>query len=144
MQSGVARVMYVIFFDLVLATTIAGILAMGVISDYRRRGYPRAKFWPLFGVLFLPTLLAVWAATLWMAPVGPVVWDVYWVPALIAGVVVALLVIALSPSTRSRRKILSKEEIRNEERIGLAVGIFFWVVLVLLIFAVVAGYWWAA
>lgn len=135
--------MNVFFFDLLLATIIAAVLAAALSGDYRRRGYPRAKIWPLFGVLFLPTLLAVWAATLWMAPVGPVIWDVYWVPALIAGVVVALLVIALSPSTRSRRKTLPNEMIRNEERIGLAVGIFFWVVLVLLIFAVVAGYWWA-
>lgn len=50
-------------------------------------------------------VLAGLAAALWIEPVGPVIYDVAWVPMLFVIILFALVLAAATPSTRNRRDV---------------------------------------
>ncbi len=128
------------FFDLLIASVIAVVLAGMLSMEYRRRGFAREKAWTVFWALFLLILLAAWAGALWLAPVGPVFLEVPWLSMIIVGAITALLVMALILPPRQKLPP-TPAETRREDRVGVAIGIFFWLALVFLTIAIVGGYW---
>lgn len=83
--------------------------------------------------------LGAWAGGLWIRPFGPTFYDVAWVPFLIAGLVIALL-LAASASARYPRPRNPAGEAAYEGEIAAAFGIFFWLVLVGPVVTVVLSY----
>ncbi|MFP4340293.1 MAG: hypothetical protein ACLFQO_07615 [Cyclobacteriaceae bacterium] len=121
---------------------------------------PWGSIWTFFFFVFL----AIWAASLWFNPAGPVFLGVAWLPLLFIGFLVALLFVALPTSYdvrngdtgTKRRKIrrsdtsekkeisdqaedLSGEE--NPDDTAVKVSGFFWVLMVFLLLAIILGYW---
>lgn len=95
--------------DILLALILA-LLAGVVFSSvlHMRRG--RSALIP---VVFLFFLFA-WAGGLWLRPVGPPVFGVYWVPGLFITVLVFLLLaIIMQGQTRTREQIKNKWRIRK-------------------------------
>jgi hypothetical protein len=118
------------------AFIIAIILTMVFASSYRGVG-------PLGGLLlfFLVVFLATWAGQLWIRPFGPIYWGVKWLPLVIVSLVFSLLMVALSPRVPLVRPDPGKDDIhepRNEK--VAALGIFFWVLLAILLISVIVGY----
>jgi uncharacterized membrane protein len=109
------------FIDLLIASIIAVVLAGMLSMEYRRRGFAREKAWTVFWALFLLILLE--------AP---------WLSMVMVGAITALLVMALIFPPRPK---LPPAETRREDRVGVAIGIFFWLALVFLTIAIVGGYW---
>lgn len=104
--------------------------------------------WPYAWLAFLLILLVAWAAGTWARPVGPPLWGVYWMPFLVFGLIVALVIAAATPPDRARRRsgevpasagAATPEEEASEET-AVAVGMGVWIVFIVLLVALVLGY----
>ena len=103
-------------------------------------GLGRKQTWRSFLIFYLLVFLAAWAGGLWVTPVGPSVWGVYWVPFLFAGLLFALLLAATAPSRRPRSLREAAEQARQEEQVERAVGWLLWVLVAALVAAIIARY----
>ena len=99
--------------------------------------------WGSFWAFFVIVLLAVFAADIWVGPVGPFFYNrVYWVPPLAVGLLIALLLAATTPNpkTRSELKIKSREQ-TEKEKTRFALGTFFWFLFLILLVFIVIGFY---
>jgi hypothetical protein len=83
-----------------------------------------------FFLLFLPF---IWAGGLWMTPFGPMVYEVAWMPFLLVGFLVMLLIVVTLPADRGQGKLPPSETgtaSKGEER---AVKVFGGAYLLLLV-----------
>jgi len=115
-----------LLLSLVLAATAIAILVKGL--RYR----PGRPVWSLFLLLFF----GIWAGGLWMAPVGPTHFGITWLPFVLIGVLLSVLVVALSPQTHRSHQ----QELELEREVVVGIGLFFWVLIGVLITAIVAAY----
>ncbi len=105
--------------------------------------------------LFALILLVTWALGVWLVPVGPPLWGVSWVPFLVVAIFVVLLIAAIAeptrrwPKTHGARKPLPSaegetepmgEREETEAAAMLGCGIFFWILIIVAIVAIVARY----
>jgi hypothetical protein len=95
---------------------------------------------PVAQFLFVVVLLAAWAGTLWMAPIRPPVWGAYWLPAVLVGLVVALLLLAAAEPVRRPPRSAEVAQAEEEGAAGVAFGIFSWVLVIALVVAIAVGY----
>lgn len=118
-----------IIVDALLSLMVAVGVGLTLYAGFRSSG-PRTRH----GLLILALFLFIWATGVWMTPVGPKIAGVSWVPFVVAGLVVILLLIALTPVPRhppmTSREALErkKEEVQIEETYGK----LFWLLLILL------------
>jgi hypothetical protein len=106
-------------------------------------GFGRRRVWSAVLIFFVLILLASWAGGIWLTPIGPPLWEAYWLPFLIAGLIFALVLVAAAapPSRRSSVELVepAKEEV-DKKAAYWVVGIFFWFLIAVLIVAIVWGY----
>jgi hypothetical protein len=99
--------------------------------------------WKGFFWAFLAIFLFSWAAGVWIRPFGPSIWGVTWLPFLVFGFLLALIIAATVPP-RPRRPgpdVLERGEAASEpDATHVAVGVFFWVLLLGLLVALVGHY----
>lgn len=127
---------------LLVAFFVALLLSL-LLIPFRRPRSAQAKASTAVGVLFLFFILflGTWAGGLWITPFGSPWLGVYWMPFVVAGLFVALLVAATDQS--SRRSYERKEtEADHVEHAALATafGLLFWILIMALAIAIVAGY----
>ena len=120
-----------VFGEIVLAFVIGLLLAL--IFAY---GFGRTGPWGGFLWLFLVLFLTAWAVGLWAEPIGPVVWDVAWVPIFFGALFVALLVAAIPPAPGRPTAVAEPETVETVT----AVGVFFWLMLLVLGVAILFAY----
>jgi hypothetical protein len=124
-----------VLFALVFALLLTGIFT----ATFRRRG-PWDIWWGFLLVIFL----GIWAAGLWITPVpfGPTWLTLSWLPALIVGVFLALLLAAATPPQPPRtprtRRAAPGEEV--EETTLIALDVFFWVLVVGMVLSIILAY----
>lgn len=126
-----------VVWDLMLALAVGLVLTLVFAVGLRRRGP-----WASVVLFFLIVFLGSWAAGVWVGPRGPALWGVHWLPALMFGLALALLLAAAFPAAPPRR---SRREQIELERKGaapavVAIDAFFVVLLVLLVAFVLFGY----
>lgn len=129
--------------DLVFAIFIAMILASLITGPVGWR-HPRLHNAQPTGrratgmFLFLILLPLIWAGGLWLSPMGPEVSGSYWLPPLLVGLLVALLVLAVGsaggPTTlgdNARAGAGAEPDIGEAATIGITAlfGLFFWLLL---------------
>ena len=124
------------FADLLFALAVALFLALVFFLGVRRYG----ASWNSFLLFFVIVFLAAWAGGKWLTPFGPSIWGVEWMPFLLVGLVVALLLAAFTPVRRTRFKREAMIQKKEERVFTIAFGVFFWILIVVLIMAVIAGY----
>ena len=125
---------FILAFFIALLLSLALGLGLGWERPGARAGIGSVVF--LFVILFLIT----WAVGSWARPFGPAIWGVYWVPFLIGGILIALLLAAVVPpgKPRNRREAIEKAEMQTGAEAVL--GAFFWVMVVVVAVAVIARY----
>jgi hypothetical protein len=131
-----------VLLELLTALTVAFVLsALFVLANWER-GHRKGAFW-----LFLVLFLATWAGGVWIKPFGPALWGIHWLSFLFVGVVVALIlaVAQARPRPHGRQETIEMlERMRQEremERVAwLTLTIFFWVLLLTLLIAIVIRY----
>ena len=113
-----------------ITAVVFALLFVGLFGiAFRRTG-------PWDGVLwfFLIVLLGAWAVGTWAEPVGPVLYGVSWMPFLFGALILALLVAAMSepmPRTPAADPATPAE--------AVAVGLFFWITVLLLLGVILAS-----
>lgn len=95
--------------------------------------------WGSFRAFFIIILLAVFAADIWVSPVGLYFVDIYWVPPIATGLVIALLLAATTPSPKARQEMEADRKASEEEVAAVVLGTFFWFLLVFLLVLIFAG-----
>lgn len=120
---------------LIYSASIALIITLFFAYALSVRG-PWGNFWTFFLIL----LLAVLAANLWIRPIGPNYQGIYWIPPIAAGFIVASILAASTPpsSPKSRLKQNTNDYIERKAN-ALALGSFFWFVVVFMTILVFMG-----
>ncbi len=125
----------------VILTILVAIL-VGILFYYIfKTSGPWGTFWSFLLILILGGL----AAAAWVEPVGPVYYDVAWIPTLFVILMFALFLAAATPSYRrdARAREAARAEAETEpvttEPEGAIVGAFFWVLLIFLLIAAIWG-----
>ena len=117
----------------------AFLLAFFVAALFGGRGVRRAGVWPIFLFFFLLLLPLTWAGGIWLTPFGPTLWGGYWLPFVATAIIAALVFATLLPPARSPRPPGDSDRVEGDAG-SLAIGIFFWVILALLIAAIFSQY----
>lgn len=125
-----------VLFDLLFAAVIALLLALIFAVGFRREGFG-APLWIFFLLLFL----LIWAGGIWVTPIGPPLWGVPWLSFLLIGIIFALLLTAfLPPARRPRSRGEAIEQARSQKNAAWVVGVFFWLLILALVIAIIVGY----
>lgn len=95
--------------------------------------------WGSFWAFFIIVLLGVFAADIWISPVGPYFADMYWVPPIAAGLLIALLLAATTPSPKARSEMKAEQKATKEEAAAVALGTFFWFLMIFLLILIIVG-----
>lgn len=125
------------FWDLLVAIVVGFFLAVIFSFVFRRTG-PWAGFLSFFLIVFL----AAWAGGVWITPIGPAVFGVYWFPFLFVGLLFAFLLAAAIPSRPPRSIKEAEKQIEQRETVETVFDVFFWFFIGLLIIGIVTGYFW--
>jgi hypothetical protein len=119
------------WIDLIFAILVALLLVALFAAVFQVRGPWNSILW-----FFLVVLLVTWAGGVWLAPMGPAVGGFYFFPFLLAGLVVVLLLAATTTPPPKEGETVefvdAKEQRAGRRAVGAALGIFFWVLLMLL------------
>lgn len=102
---------------------------------------PWSNFWTFFLVLFL----SMWAASLWVSPMGPVYWGVAWVPLIFIGIIAGLLLAVVPKPQKTENGVDDNSGTETAPRRDYGIGAatlsgVFWMFMVILMLAVVIGY----
>ena len=123
-------------WDVVVALLIGILLTLIFTFGFRRRGP-----WSSIMLFFLVVFLGTWTAGIWIPPIGPPLWGVFWLSPLMAGLILALLLAAAFPAIprrRSREEIELKPEVPSP--VVAAVDVFFIVLLIVFAAVILIGY----
>lgn len=90
--------------------------------------------WIWFALLLF---LFTWAGGAWVGPYGPTIRGYFWMPYLFFGLIFALLLAAAVPPRPPRNR---REAVEAEEITAVALGTFFWILLVGLILTLILRY----
>jgi hypothetical protein len=129
-----------LFFVVVVALLFSIILAVPLRWRHPRRsegGWLAAVF------LFMLFLFGVWAIGAWASPVGPPLWGRAWLPFVVAGVVIALIVAAVSPAN-PRPDLATEPRDAASSAVVTVFGILFWLTVIVMLGLAIAGYVWHA
>ncbi len=122
------------YSGLVAALLISSFLTIIAVFLLRRKG-PWGSAWTLFLVVFL----ALWAVSIYLAPVGPVYYGVAWAPLLIAGIILTLVLLVAMPGANEWRDESMEAKRPAKQGKQAKASRLFWVVIILLAIAVMIG-----
>lgn len=110
-------------------------LSLFLVYGLKSRG-PWGSAWTFWLVIFL----GIWAASLWVYPSGPIAYGVSWLPLLFVGFFFAVLLAAAIPPRR-RTPEVDEEAYTEIPRESRALGVFFWLLVLIMVIAIALGYW---
>jgi NADH:ubiquinone oxidoreductase subunit 6 (subunit J) len=91
--------------------------------------------------LFVILMLAMWAGGAWLPPWGPVWNGTSWLNLLMIGLLVSLLILAVTaPKRRPRSPQEAAEQAEESAVVGTVFGIFFWILFMGLLVAALVQY----
>lgn len=124
-----------ILFALFYAIVITSIFTL----IFRNTG-PWKGSWIFFFLIFLIAL----GAGEWTLPIGPAVWGYYWIPGLIAAIILALLLAAATPVSVSGKDITDRDKIEKDQitEETMIIGMFFWILIIILLLVALGGMFW--
>ena len=121
-----------------LFAIVFGILLTLIFRSLFRRPGP----WARGIVFFLVVFLAAWVGGVWIAPFGPALFGSYWLPFLLAGLFMALILAAAMPRSEKPKPPKGMEEpVTRENYVPAArFDIFFYILIGGMLVAIVLGY----
>lgn len=133
------------YLDFLLAIVIALVFSVLFVLVMGRRAGP-GRSGPLpFVWLFLVLLMTAWAGGVWIGPMGPLLFGVAWLPFLLAGLLVALVIAAATELGRRSGADPEDDADADASRIDVrttarAFGLVSWILIVALVSFVAAAY----
>lgn len=123
----------IVLFEVLFALGI-GLVFTAIFAGLLGRSGPWASIPVFFAIIFL----AAWAGGVWIAPIGPALFGVYWLPFVVFGLIFALLLAAaVKPPISAVTGARGRQERKRREA---AFDVFFFTLIGLLIAAIVVGY----
>lgn len=119
-----------IFAEIAFAFAVALFFAVFFYYLMKNRGP-----WQSFLVFFILVFLAVVFARKWFMPVGPVMFDIHWISLLLIALIFSLLIASSATFTPKGQEGESKVY-----RGPVNPDIFFWILIFILLFMIIAGY----
>lgn len=118
--------------------TLVLVILLVPIAGYRTRRHG-ASIGVTMLFFFLILFPLIWVSSAWVTPYGPALFGVSWVPMLVAGLLLALLVAAVAPH---HRQIASREEASGETATAAITlfGVVFFALLLLGLGVAIAAY----
>ncbi len=94
---------------------------------------------PFGGLLlfFLIIFLSTWSGQLWVHPVTTPIWGIDWGLLIFTAIVFSVMMVALSGPVPTP----TSNEAQVNQEAGIAIGLFFWILIILLVIAVASGYY---
>jgi hypothetical protein len=123
-----------ILWDFIFAVGISLVFTVIFAGLFRRRG-PWSNFFIFLAVIFLAT----WTGGVWIAPIGPSLYGVYWIPFSIFGFMVALILAAAVPAIPPRRKRTASDG-KEVVRKAASFDLLFMFLLIALAVSIFVGY----
>lgn len=131
------------WFDLIWAFLLAWVFVLLLTGPLGWR-HPRKPDSPVAETilfLFLIFFLAIWAGGVWIAPFGPVIAGRSWLPFVLVGLFLLLLIAAASaPREPPRTATEARLEAEEAAAVGTALSVFFWILLLGLMAAILVAY----
>lgn len=131
-----------ILLECLLSLVIAAVLSV-LFGLARGREFRSAGFYLLFLIIFLSTL----AGGYWLRPFGPYMWGIPWMPFLVSGLIVTLILslsIPTRPPSNRHETVHMLERIKKERDIEqftyVSLSALFWLLLFILIIAIIARF----
>jgi hypothetical protein len=132
------------FFSIVLVgNNLANIACTAEATAVAVGLFGRSGPWASIPVFFALIFLAAWAGGVWIAPMGPVLFGVYWVPFVVFGLIFALLLAAAMVPARGAGagERAGEGRVVKRRRFGtVPFNGFFFGLLGLLVLTVIVGY----
>ncbi|HXL72387.1 MAG TPA: hypothetical protein VN963_02070 [bacterium] len=124
------------FADLFAALIVGVIIVFALSTAFGTKGPWGSLLW-----FFIIVALFAWTGGVWLRPYGPVWYGVSWIPIIVIGLFIAILLTALSP--RNPRYPLSAQKKSKviEERKADA-DVFFWVLILCLVMLAMSHFFW--
>jgi hypothetical protein len=129
-----------IYAELLMAFLVALLLSVVMVVVFRWQAPGAKGYWSTMLYLFSLLFMASWAGGVWLAPIGSAVWDVYWLPFLITGVIFLLLLLAVMPFRRPRTAEEADQEAQIRAGSAGIVSVGFWIFIIALAISVIAYY----
>jgi hypothetical protein len=131
------------FKDLLIAFLVAALLSLlvGAFSGARPARYGgSAAVVILF--YFMILFFTSWAGGLWLRPFGPPLWGAYWLPFVLVGLLMALMLAAFGRRAPQFTGRSTEPGIDGREPASstAAFGLVFWIVIAALLTAIVTRY----
>ncbi|TVS19907.1 MAG: hypothetical protein EA424_06640, partial [Planctomycetaceae bacterium] len=120
------------FLGHLLVAFLVALFMSLLLIPFRRPRSAQARVSTAVGVLFLFFILflGTWAGGLWITPFGSPWLGVYWLPFVVAGIFVALLVAATDQSSRRSDESEEADPDRVEHAaLATAFGLLFWILI---------------
>ncbi len=125
---------------ILFALLVSVVLTVVMIAVFRWQRPGAKGYWSSALYLFAFLFVANWAGGVWLTPFGPAAWGIYWVPFVITGFVVALLLLFIAPNRRPR----SVEEAETQAAVQAGapgvLGVVLWILIVALALSVAVHY----
>ncbi|MCW3075469.1 MAG: hypothetical protein JWO32_78 [Bacteroidetes bacterium] len=122
------------YYEIVASLLVALVITVFFSGVLKHKG-PWGAVWLVFVTIFL----ASWAGYLWINPFGPMVMGVSVMPIFVVGLIFAFILAAVTvPTPVKKKELVTEEEVSPTT---VAIGIFFWIVLLILIIAIATGYY---
>lgn len=122
---------------MILPVLVIAILFALIFSLIFSLGLRKSGPWPNFGIFFLIVFLAILAGGIWITPVGPSVWGVYWAPMLVIALLTSLILAAATPDHKPRTRTEAIKQAEEEQDAAAVLGIFFWILIIAFIATIV-------
>jgi amino acid transporter len=119
----------------IVASFLVALVITVLFSQVLKNKGPWGAVW----LVFLTIFLASWAGYLWINPFGPLVLGVSVAPIFVVGLIIAFILAAVTMPAPRRNSTANETAVNDETKIAL--GVFFWIVMALLLVAIAAGYY---
>lgn len=97
--------------ELLISFFIALIFSVILVAVFGWQRPGQVSRWNSIIFIFIILFVATWAGAIWMIPFGPVIWGVYLMPFLLAGIMLALLYFLPKPGSCTGLKTSSRMKI---------------------------------
>lgn len=139
-----------ILIDFTFAAVIALVLSLAMVAVLGWRHPKHTGAGPGWLFLFILLVAVIWGMGVWWPTFGPTLWGAYWLPYVVAGLITALIVLAVGwPARRSDQHVhhyhpdVEPDERQHEvEALSWAAvfSVFFWLLFLIAMIAVIVRY----
>jgi small-conductance mechanosensitive channel len=116
-------------FYIIPTALITALFITLFISSFSKRSLRQ------FTVFFILIFLAIWSGQLWITPAGPVTGGIAWIPLIVIAIFFTMIAIALLPAATIKKTKDNEDEVEEE-----ALGLVFWIILIILILSIATSY----